>query len=166
MSNEPIFQGVTVAQRDLITYWRSLRDHSGRVLRSAIDPGEFRAVLAIISLVEIEVNGDCRFRIAGSRLRQIFGKEARGQLVSEIAGRHGDAYTLGLSAALERAAPVGGVIKDEGQLHAWLRLPLLNRDGQMTQILCLDELVSGRRAMLETLEAQGTHPTPSPLRAA
>ncbi len=166
MLNDPVFKGVTPAQRDLIAYWRGLQSVTGRVERSAIDPGEFRSVLASISLVEVEGNGDCRFRIAGSRLRQIFGAEARGQLVSEIAGRHGDAYALGLSAALERAAPVGGVIKDDGQLHAWLRLPLLDSSGRMTQVLCLDELVSGRRAISDTLGAQDSHPTPSSRQAA
>lgn len=160
------YKGVTPAQRDLIGYWRGLQDAAGFVRRADVDPGEFRSVLASTSLVEIESSGDCRFRIAGSRLRKIFGVEARGQLVSEIAGRHGDAYALGLSAALERAAPVGGVIKDEGQLHAWLRLPLLGASGQMSQVLCLDELVSGRRAMLDVLAGRDIHPTPSSRRAA
>ena len=50
-----------------------------------------------------------------------------------------------VKAALERGAPVGGMIEQEdGRMHAWTRLPLAGPDGQLTQVLCHDELVRAR----------------------
>ncbi len=145
MNNRTVFSGVTDSQRQLIEYWCSLRESSGLVRRDSMDPGKFRAMLSSISIVEFDRFGTGRFRIAGSRLREIFGMEPRGRQLEDVIGAHGETYSLGLSAALERGAPVGGVIEQDGRAHAWLRLPLAGPDGQLTQVLCHDELVPLRR---------------------
>lgn len=145
MSKQTVFQGVTVAQQALIDYWKRLRDRAGCVPRDAIDPGELRSMLASISIVQFDEAGDGRFRIAGSRLRDIFGMEARGRRVADVIGEHGDAFSLGLSVALERRAPVGGVIEQKDGMHAWLRLPLMDSSGHLTMVLCHDELLPSRR---------------------
>jgi hypothetical protein len=148
MSNKPIFSGVTEAQRLLIAHWMECRDGSGRVARESIDPGTMRSTLACMSIVEIDEAGAGRFRIAGSRLRDIFGMEVRGRRVSEIAGTHGECYALGLSAAIERGVPVGGLMETGSRIHAWLRLPLADDYGQLTQVLCHDELIASRRVIV------------------
>ena len=145
MSKQTVFQGVTVAQQALIQYWKQLRDRTGCVSRDAIDPGALRSMLASISIVQFDDAGDGRFRIAGSRLRDIFGMEARGRRVADVMGEHGDAFSLGLSVALERRAPVGGVIEQAGGMHAWLRLPLMDSSGHLSMVLCHDELLPSRR---------------------
>ncbi len=147
MRQQNVFAGVTDAQEMLIEYWRTLRDAAGRVSRESLDPGALRSALASVSIVEFDQNGIGRFRIAGSRLREIFGMEVRGMRVSEIAGTHGDCYMLGLSAALERGEPVGGVIETGGRIHAWLRLPLVGEDGRLSLVLCHDELLASRRLL-------------------
>lgn len=141
MNNKTVFRGVTDSQKQLIEYWCSLRESSGLVRRESVDPGRFRSMLSSISIVEFDRFGTGRFRIAGSRLRDIFGMEARGRQIEDVVGEHGEAFSLGLAAALERGAPVGGVIEQGGRTHAWLRLPLAGSDGQLTQVLCHDELV-------------------------
>lgn len=151
------FAGVTAPQRDLIAYWRARRDASGRVARDAIDPGDLRAVLASISIVEVDDLGEGRFRICGSGLRDIFGMEARGMRVADVAGVHGETYALGLSAAIERGAPVGGVMEGNGRMQAWLRLPLAGSDRRLTQVLCHDELLTSQRKLLN---ASGLSPIP------
>jgi hypothetical protein len=145
MPKQTLFQGVTIAQRALIDYWQRLLDGAGCVPRDAIDPGELRSMLASISIVQFDEAGDGRFRIAGSRLRDIFGVEARGRRVADVVGDNGDAFSLGLSLALERRAPVGGVIEQEDGMHAWLRLPLMDSNGHLTMVLCHDELLPNRR---------------------
>jgi hypothetical protein len=145
MRQQNVFAGITDAQEVLIRHWQSRRDGEGRVARDNIDPGALRSALACISIVEIDEAGESRFRIAGSRLREIFGVEARGMRLADIAGAHGECYALGLSAALERGEPVGGVIETGGRIHAWLRLPLVGDDGQLSQVLCHDELLASRR---------------------
>ncbi|WP_341198139.1 PAS domain-containing protein [Hyphomonas chukchiensis] len=163
MSKKPVFQGVTIAQQALIDYWKQLRDEGGCVRREAIDPGALRSMLASISIVQFDEAGDGRFRIAGSRLRDIFGMEARGRRVADVIGEHGDAFALGLSVALERRAPVGGVIEQSNGMHAWLRLPLLDSNGQLTMVLCHDEMLPSRR--LITPNSGSVH-TSSPRAAA
>ena len=145
MTKAKVFKGVTDSQQKLIEYWCGLRDSRGSVRRDSMDPGQFRSMLASISIVEFDQAGNGRFRIAGSRLREIFGMEARGRQIEEVLGEHGEAYCLGLAAALERGAPVGGVIEQEdGRLHAWVRLPLAGPDGYLSQVLCHDELLRPR----------------------
>ena len=155
MRQQNVFAGITEAQEMLVGYWRSLRDSAGRVSRESVDPGALRSTLACVSIVELDENGEGRFRIAGSRLREIFGMEVRGMRVTEIAGAHGDCYALGLSSALERGEPVGGVIETGGRIHCWLRLPLTGPDGQLNQVLCHDELLSSRRALTPGKPAEG-----------
>lgn len=147
MRQQNVFAGITDAQEVLIQHWQSRRDGKGRVARDNIDPGALRSALACISIVEVDEAGECRFRIAGSRLREIFGVEVRGMRLTEIAGAHGECYALGLSAALERGEPVGGIIEIEGRIHAWLRLPLVGDDGELSQVLCHDELLPSRRLL-------------------
>ncbi len=147
MSQKTVFQGVTIAQQALIDYWKQLRDPAGSVARDAIDPGALRSMLASISIVQFDESGDGRFRIAGSRLRDIFGMEARGRRVADVMGENGEAFALGLSVALERRAPVGGIMEQKDGIHAWLRLPLLDSTGQLTMVLCHDELLPSRRLL-------------------
>lgn len=142
------FAGVTAPQRELIAYWRARRDTYGFVARDAVDPGALRAMLDSISIVEVDEHGEGRFRICGSRLRDIFGREARGLRVADVAGVLGETYALGLSAAIERGAPVGGVMEGAGRIHAWLRLPLAGDDRRLTQVLCHDELLASQRKLL------------------
>lgn len=152
MYHKPIFSGVTEAQRLLIAHWHECQTAAGLVPRDAIDPGTVRSTLACLSIVEINEVGEGRFRIAGSRLRDIFGQDVRGRQVDEIAGAHGEGYALGLLAAIERGVPVGGVIETGARLHAWLRLPLADDCGHLTQVMCHDELVPNRRALLPGTE--------------
>lgn len=166
MRQQNVFAGVTDTQQMLIGHWQSRRDGAGRVARDHIDPGALRSTLASISIVEIDETGEGRFRIAGSRLREIFGMEVRGMCVAEIAGVHGDCYALGLSAALERGEPVGGVIESAGRIHAWLRLPLMGEDGTLNQVLCHDELVPSRRLLRPAGQGEALIPQNKPRFAA
>ena len=156
MLNEPNFSGVTEAQRLLITYWYGCRASDGLVPRDAIDPGIVRSTLACLSVVEVNEVGEGRFRIAGSRLRDIFGMDVRGRRIAEIAGAHGECYALGLTSAVQRGLPVGGVIETGGRLHAWLRLPVADDLGALTMVICHDELIPSRRALLPTSDAAET----------
>ena len=156
MTHKPSFSGITEAQRLLIAHWYECRASDGTVPREAIDPGTVRSTLACLSIVEIDAAGEGRFRIAGSRLRDIFGMDVRGRRLAEIAGTHGECYALGLSSALERGAPVGGVIESGARLHAWLRLPVADEHGDLTMVLCHDELLPGRRALDPETGTQAT----------
>jgi hypothetical protein len=147
MFDKHSFAGVTEAQRLLIAHWYECRTAEGLVPRDAINPGIVRTTLASLSVVEIDPAGEGRFRIAGSRLRDIFGLDVRGRKVAESAGAHGECYALGLSAALERGLPVGGIIETGERVHAWLRLPVVDEEGDLSLVICHDELISSRQAL-------------------
>ena len=162
MRQQTIFAGVTPAQQILIRYWRARRNAHGAVPRECIDPGALRSMLASISIVAMDEQGEGRFRIAGSRLREIFGTEVRGRPVAEIAGAHGECYALGLAGAIDRGEPVGGLIESGGRVHAWLRLPLAGEDGRLSQVLCHDELLTASDLRRNAPASEGLvqHPRP------
>lgn len=135
------FSGVTDAQRTLVEYWKNRRADCGRVMRTDIDPGTVRAYLSSISIVEMTPEGEARFRLVGSRLREALGEDPRGKSIADVSGLDVDMFTQTLSAALDSGEPIGGVIeRDDGKL-SWLRLPLVGEDGHWSQVMCYDEIV-------------------------
>jgi hypothetical protein len=158
MTKQNVFKGVTAVQRSLVDYWCLLRESDGVPRRESVDPGHLRSMLASISIVEFDDSGKGRFRIAGSRLRDLLGFEARGHSVEDVVGTAAETFALGLSAAIEREAPVGGVIDTGERLHAWLRLPLAAADGRISQVLCHDEILPSRRFLLTPSTGASIHP--------
>lgn len=137
------FKGLTRSQAELVRHWYSCCQGQALPQREWLDPGAIRAHLACISIVEVEPGGEVRFRLAGSGLRKVLGREMRGRLLSELDGTLSDMWSLGLSNAIEQMRPVGGLIEREFDSHAWLRLPLYSaRSGAL--VLCHDALVSNK----------------------
>lgn len=138
------FKELTAPQRELVNHWYECRAGARLPTRECLDPGAIRSHLAAISIVEVQPSGQVRFRLAGSGLRRILGREMRGRLVSELEKNLSDMWSLGLSSALEQGRPVGGMIQRESDGHAWLRLPLYSpRVGAL--VLCHDTLVPKSR---------------------
>lgn len=129
--------------------------------RDDIDPGVLRSHLAAISIIEIEADGVARFRIAGSEVRSVFGQEMRGRRLDEFRNEAADMWSLGLTAVLERRAPVGGIIQRADDRHAWLRLPLASRRGDCL-ILCHDMIMMkpsklGHTESQSSIKSHSTH---------
>lgn len=142
MSFTAAFSGVTDAQITLVEYWKNRRADCGRVMRTDIDPGTVRAYLSSISIVEMTPEGEARFRLVGSRMRDSLGEDPRGKFINEVPGLDVDMFAQTLSAALDNGHPVGGVIERDDGTMSWLRLPLVGDDGHWSQVMCYDELVS------------------------
>jgi len=134
------FDGFTESQSELVAHWDSCRRGAALPYRESLDPGAIRAHLASISIVEIEPQGQVRFRLAGSGLRDILGREMRGRLISDLDKTVSEMWSLGLASALDRMRPVGGLIERERDCHAWLRLPLAS-PGNHALLLCHDTLI-------------------------
>lgn len=161
MNHVDQFLQLTDGQLKLLDYWMSHQGPSGCAPRAAINPGEVRELLSNISIVELSQTGRATFRLAGSMLRDIVGTEARGRSVSDIQGGDLEPWCDALLTLLDTRAPMSGVNEHHsGQRHVWLRLPLLDADGDLTQIMCHDELVSdhakplNKRAKSELLPQQ------------
>ena len=135
-------RGLNAAQREIITHWNAVRGDRDVPAKSDIDPGTLRAHLGSISIVEVDRWGEARFRIAGTRLRQILGGEMRGRCLSELDADKAEMWSLGLASAMQRAEPVGGIITRRFDRHAWLRLPLDPGTGFSGLLLCHDVILS------------------------
>ena len=145
MLNESIgFHGSTDAQSNLIQHWMSCCTNGILPTRSQLDPGTIRAQLSAISIIELSDNGAARFRLAGSKLRDLFGCEMRGRTLEELDRNTFDMWSLGLARVLEEVRPIGGQVRREHDTHSWLRLPL-RREQHGALILCHDELIPNQR---------------------
>ncbi|MEL7054959.1 MAG: PAS domain-containing protein [Pseudomonadota bacterium] len=138
------FAGLTKAQAELVKHWRDCSRHNDMPSRECLDPGAIKMHLSEISMVEMSDRGEARFRLAGSGLRQLFGREMRGRLLSDLNQTTFEMWTLGLSRALDMGQPIGGLIDQGGTSHAWLRLPLRS-EGLDAVVLCHDALIPNAR---------------------
>ena len=64
--------------RMIFSYWDALRGERAAPDRGEIEPGEIRHVLADTFLLEIGPGGAVEFRLAGTRLCALFGRELKG----------------------------------------------------------------------------------------
>ena len=148
MSLSTDFAGFTSSQTELLKHWVSRRQGLCLPRREDLDPGAIRAHLAAILIVEVEPQGRVRFRLAGSALRDILGREMRGRWIDELDPPISDMWSLGLSSALDQLRPVGGLIERDADCHAWLRLPL-HSAASRALVLCHDTLVPRDRMRQE-----------------
>jgi len=69
----------------LYTYWLSKRGERAMPSRADIDPGEFRALLPHVLLVDvIEKGADVRYRLVGTELERELGRAVTGRLLGEL----------------------------------------------------------------------------------
>jgi len=66
------------ATRMLFSYWDALRGERAAPERGEIEPGEIRHVLADTFILEILEDRRCEFRLAGTRICALFGRELKG----------------------------------------------------------------------------------------
>ncbi len=132
------------AQRILLSYWLDRCDASGVPTRSAMHPGQLRAFLGDLSLVELRPGDGALVRIAGSRLADIVGPDAQGRRPEELNspfGRHwNDRRRI---QALRSGLPLSGLNTADRVRHAWLRLPLSDGAGRVGFVLCHDQILGG-----------------------
>ena len=129
------------ATRMLFSYWDALRGERAAPERGEIEPGEIRHVLADTFILEIKDDRRCEFRLAGTRICALFGRELKG---AEFAGLWADdardearrnvdivtAETAGIVAGLAAATPGGDMLDLE-----LLLLPLRHRSKTQSRVL-------------------------------
>ena len=72
------------SSRILFSYWDALRGQRAAPERGEIEPGEIRRVLADTFILEITADRMTRFRLGGTRLCALFGRELKGQALHEL----------------------------------------------------------------------------------
>ncbi len=144
MFGSKAFCGLTKSQNEIVRYWRSICSPGELPARDCLDPGALRAYLSAISMIQVGADGAFRFRLVGSGLRAVFGRDVGGQVLGSLTGASADMFSLGLEATIERQAPVGGITGRANEQQAWLRLPFAGAPGEGMVILCHDELLRQR----------------------
>ncbi|MGH6736114.1 MAG: PAS domain-containing protein [Methyloceanibacter sp.] len=138
-------QLVTQGQRELFDYWLQSAGHRPMPARSDLDPLKVPRLLPHLGLIDLRDGVDQGlFRLAGTRLRDIYGQEITGKRIGEVFSGDCAAYWRRIHGRVARErVPAHGVVRGpaEGRDHVvlfWLRLPLSEDGGQVDRILCHD----------------------------
>lgn len=62
---------------EIFNYWDRIRGSAGAPLRNAIEPASIRHILPQLFILEMMPTGETRFRLAGTMVCNLFGRELR-----------------------------------------------------------------------------------------
>jgi hypothetical protein len=147
-------QLVVPEQRQLYDYW--LERSAGRAMpeRADISPAHIPRLLPFVSLIDVDpLNGECRIRLAGTRLRDVYDREITGLSLADLdLGAKRDYWLAAYQRTIVEGKPTQGVVRGprvnkEHLIQYWLKLPL-SRNGAhgVGMILCLDHFQSAAEA--------------------
>jgi hypothetical protein len=118
--------------------------------RSDLDPREVPRLLPNIGLIDIGKGLDAAsFRLAGTCLRDIYGREITGERVDDVFAGEASTYWRRIHARIvDRGLPLHGVVRSPAPerdhiLLFWLRLPLSEDGRRVDRILCHDMAAPG-----------------------
>lgn len=131
--------------RKLYDYWRKQASGSRLPSRKDINPAAIRALLPHVCLIDIEKGiQDAVFRLAGTRIRDIYGFEITGRSLREMEWGDRAVYWDAIYRYIvDKCAPMQGIVKGplaqrEHITAFWLRLPLSDDGERVNKILCHD----------------------------
>ncbi|NJM30335.1 MAG: PAS domain-containing protein [Rhizobiales bacterium] len=137
-------QLVLPEQRQLYDYWLEKSAGRGMPERGDLNPCEIARLLPSISLVDVDhTQGPFKFRLAGTRLRDIFDREITGLCFGDIDwGEKRDYWLSAFNWTAGEGKPTQGVLTGprlhkEHLVQYWMKLPL-GRIGEVGMLLCWD----------------------------
>jgi hypothetical protein len=132
-------------QRELFDYWRACAAGGRLPSRACINPAAIPSLLPGISVLEVGIKPeDVTYRVAGTRLREIFGREVTGKPVFDLQFGGKRNYWLAVyRKVIGEKVPMQGAIKgpvaDRDHIVLfWMRLPLSDDNTVVNRILCHD----------------------------
>jgi hypothetical protein len=115
------------ATKILFSYWDELRGERSSPERSEIDPGAIRHILADTFICEVDEAANHPFRLAGTRVCALFGKEVKGLGFAALWGLNGAG-----TGVFEARSLVSSVLDETSGVVAGLQG--LTRSGQDIEI--------------------------------
>ena len=140
-------QLVAAEQRQLYDYWRTKCGKRALPSRADINPADFARLLPGVCLVERPEGGAFKIRLAGTRLREVYGREVTGEPVGSLEPAGAPGYWQNICQQVsDTLSPAQGVIRapaasQDHLVQFWLRLPLGTTAGKLEMILGLDLFV-------------------------
>ena len=138
-------QLVMQGQRELFDYWLRSAGPRRMPARSDLDPLKVPRLLPAIGLIDVSDGlDDASFRLAGTRLHDIYGQEITGKRASEVfSGEQADYWRRIHARVVGNGFPLHGVVRGPAKdrdhvVLFWLRLPLSEDGGRVDRILCYD----------------------------
>ncbi len=128
----------------LLDHWRSLRTGGAAVRLEAIDPLDLKTVLGDVLLLDVLDHGfDARYRVYGTRVAELAGRDWTGFTVSEmnrvVKTDLSQFYRGVYRAAFQRSEPIFTQHNSPNWLSpsSWLRLilPLVNESGAVARFI-------------------------------
>jgi hypothetical protein len=163
-------QLVVAGHRELFDYWIRAAGARPMPARSDLDPLNVPKLLPNLGLIDVREGVErARFRLAGTRLHEIYGQEITGKRADDIFTGETATYWQRVHArVVETRFPLCGVVRGPalGRDHIvlfWMRLPLSDDGGAVDRILCHDAAVpaSCERAGVRRLALRyGRRPAP------
>jgi hypothetical protein len=138
-------------QRELFDAWTRLAGADRLPCRRDLEPQAFMRLLPRIALLDVEPDGAFRFRLAGTGLRQIYGRDPTGARLDDVAAPQTRdywrrAHGLVVSEARPRCGAARSPIGADSGVVLWLRLPLSEDGRRVTSILAYDHPLSAGEA--------------------
>ena len=141
-------QLVIPEQRQLFDYWRSKCGGRRMASRADIAPAEIKRLLPYITLIDVVAEAKPRFRIrlAGTQLREFFGREITGAYLDDLDLDGRPNYWQAANERLVQGLPAQGILpvhrpRGEFITRFWVRLPLSNDDSRVNMVLGHDAFV-------------------------
>ncbi len=77
---------------EIFDYWNRIRGAAGAPLKSQVEPSAVPHLLQSLFILEAREDGDIVFRLAGTRICDLFGRDLRGERFSSLwaHGQHAD----------------------------------------------------------------------------
>jgi hypothetical protein len=132
-------------QRDLYGYWRACAQSRKIPSRYDIDPVDIPHLLPSLSLLDAgEQLEALRYRLAGTRVREIYGTEITGRAVFDSGLQHKREYWRSVyRKVVDEGTPMQGAVRGPvtGRDHLlliWMRLPLSGLSGAVDRVLGYD----------------------------
>lgn len=132
-------------QRKLYDYWRQAAGLRRMPSRGDIDPVAIAELLPGIGILKVgKTLDDLSYRLAGTRLREIFGLEVTNRLVFDLdLGDKRDYWRAAYRKVIEERIPMQGAVKGpianrDHLILFWLRLPLSEDGETVDKILSYD----------------------------
>jgi hypothetical protein len=155
-------QLIVPEQRQLFDYWLAQAGENTMPARSDIKPQNMARMLPCISLVDVADDlGQCRVRLAGTRLREIYDRDITGLHLDQLDWGDKKNYWLeSYQHVIANGKPTQGVLRGpvlhkEHMIQYWLKLPLRTTSDRVGMVLCYDYFMPSSENVMDEQRASG-----------